>query len=69
MKWTVEHNAIAIVNRAMTVSGGAGFMSSHPLSRLYRDVRAGPFMQPVGEYEVMEFVGKLTLGIDPPIDR
>jgi alkylation response protein AidB-like acyl-CoA dehydrogenase len=69
MKWTVEHNAIAVVNRAMTLSGGAGFMSNHPLSRLYRDVRAGPFMQPYGEYEVLEFIGKTTLGITPPLDR
>jgi alkylation response protein AidB-like acyl-CoA dehydrogenase len=69
MKWIVEHAAIRVVNRAMTMSGGAGFMSGHPLSRLYRDVRAGPFMQPYGEYEVMEFIGKKTLGIEPPLDR
>jgi alkylation response protein AidB-like acyl-CoA dehydrogenase len=68
MKWTVEHAAIKIVNRAMTMSGGAGYMTGHPLSRLYRDVRAGPFMQPFGEYEVMEFIGKRTLGIEPPLD-
>jgi alkylation response protein AidB-like acyl-CoA dehydrogenase len=69
MKWIVEHAAINVVNRAMTVSGGAGYMSGHPLSRLYRDVRAGPFMQPFGEYEVMEFIGKSALGIEPPLDR
>ena len=68
-KWTVEHRAMDVVNRAMTMSGGAGYMTGHPLSRLYRDVRAGPFMQPFGEYEVMEFIGKTTLGIDPPLDR
>jgi alkylation response protein AidB-like acyl-CoA dehydrogenase len=69
MKWTVEHGAMDVVNRAMTMSGGAGYMTGHPLSRLYRDVRAGPFMQPFGEYEVMEFIGKQTLGIEPPLDR
>lgn len=69
MKRIVERNAIAIVDRAMTVSGGAGFMTKHPLSRLYRDVRAGPFMQPFGAYEVLEYLGKVTLGIDPPLDR
>lgn len=69
MKWTVEHSAIAVVNRAMTISGGAGFMSNHPLSRLYRDVRAGPFMQPFGEYEVKEYLGRSALGIDPPLER
>ena len=69
MKWTVEHAAIRVVNNAMTISGGAGFMTDHPLSRLYRDVRAGPFMQPFGEYEIKEFLGKSTLGITPALDR
>jgi alkylation response protein AidB-like acyl-CoA dehydrogenase len=69
MKWTVEHAAMRVVNRAMTVSGGAGFMTDHPLSRLYRDVRAGPFMQPFGEYEIAEYLGKSTLGIAPALDR
>ncbi len=69
MKWTVEHAAIRVVDRAMSMSGGAGFMSDHPLSRLYRDVRAGPFMQPFGEYEIKEYLGKSTLGIAPPLDR
>jgi len=39
------------------------------LSRLYRDVRAGSFMRPFGEYEIAEYLGKSTLGITPAIDR
>ena len=65
MKWVVNRNAIEIVNRAMDIVGGGGFMDKHPLSRLYRDVRAGPFMQPYSPTEAREYVGKVAMGIYP----
>lgn len=64
-KWTVNQNAIAIVSRAMDVCGGGAFMSGHELSRLYRDVRAGPFMQPFSPSEAREYVGQIALGMPP----
>jgi len=60
-KWTVNRGAIDIVNRAMDLSGGGGFMSHNPLTRLYRDVRAGPFMQPLGATELRGYVGQVAL--------
>ncbi len=64
-KWVVNRGAIEIVSKAMDLVGGGGFMSKHPLSRLYRDVRAGPFMQPFAPTEAREYVGKVALGLYP----
>ena len=64
-KWIVHENTIAAVSAAMDIVGGSAFMSGHPLSRLYRDVRAGPFMQPFSPIEAREYVGQVMLGLWP----
>jgi L-evernosamine nitrososynthase len=69
MKYVVNRKAIEVVDRAMNVCGGAAYMSKHPLARLYRDSRAGPFMQPFAPYEAFEYIGKVALGMEPIIDR
>jgi alkylation response protein AidB-like acyl-CoA dehydrogenase len=69
MKYVVNRNAIEIVDCAMTVCGGGAYMTKHPLTRLYRDARAGPFMQPFAPYEAFEYIGKVALGLPPAIDR
>lgn len=69
MKYVVNRKTIEVVDRSMVVCGGAAYMNKHPLSRLYRDARAGPFMQPFAPYEALEYIGKVSLGYEPVLDR
>lgn len=64
-KTFVNHAAVRITDRAMTVTGGGAYMNAHPLSRLYRDARAGAFMQPLGANLAYEYIGAIALGMQP----
>ena len=61
-KTVTTNNAVAIVDRALEVVGGAGYYRRSPLERMYRDVRAGPIM-PYNNLDADELFGKTSLGI------
>ncbi|PKB59275.1 MAG: hypothetical protein BZY83_02775 [SAR202 cluster bacterium Casp-Chloro-G2] len=61
----VMDTACVVVDQALTLYGGGGFVANSTLARLYRDVRAGPFMQPWARNQAIELIGKVSLGVDP----
>jgi len=65
VKWVVNRTAIDIVSKAMDLAGGRGYVSANSLTRLYRDVRAGPFMQPHSPVDAREYIGQVVLSRYP----
>jgi len=61
-KTFVNEASARIVDRALALSGGAGYLSGHPLARAYRDVRAGGFMHPLGANRAYALLGDVALG-------
>ncbi len=60
----VNEAAGRIVERALALSGGAGYLNGSPLARAYRDVRAGSFMHPLGANRAYDYLGRVALGED-----
>jgi alkylation response protein AidB-like acyl-CoA dehydrogenase len=58
----VNEAAFRVVDRALALSGGAGYMAAHPLARAYRDVRAGAFMHPLGANRAYDHIAAAALG-------
>jgi alkylation response protein AidB-like acyl-CoA dehydrogenase len=58
----ISEAAVRVVDRALALSGGAGYLNGSPLARAYRDVRAGAFMHPLGANRAYELLGGLALG-------
>jgi alkylation response protein AidB-like acyl-CoA dehydrogenase len=63
----VSEAAGRIVDRAMALSGGAGYLSGSPLARAYRDVRAGPFMHPLGSNRLYDYLARVVVGEPSPL--
>ena len=63
----VNEAAARIVDRALALSGGAGYVNGSPLARAYRDVRAGAFMHPLGANRAYDYLGRVALGEAPPL--
>jgi len=58
----VNEAAATVVDRALALSGGAGYVNGSLLARAYRDVRAGSFMHPLGANRAYDYLGRVALG-------
>ena len=66
-KTHVNEASARIVDRALTLSGGAGYLGSNPIARAYRDVRAGGFMNPLASSRAYDLIAQVTLGREPTL--
>jgi alkylation response protein AidB-like acyl-CoA dehydrogenase len=63
-KTIVAKSVLATVQKAVEISGGAGFYRRFKLERLLRDAHAAQF-HPLQEKRQQHFTGRLALGLDP----
>ena len=63
----VNETAARIVDRALALSGGAGYVNGSLLARAYRDVKAGSFMHPLGANRAYDYLGHVALGEQAPL--
>jgi alkylation response protein AidB-like acyl-CoA dehydrogenase len=63
----VNEAAARTVDRALALSGGAGYVNGSPLARAYRDVKAGTFMHPLGANRAYDYLSRVALGEDPSL--
>ena len=63
----VNEAAARIVDRALALSGGAGYVNRSPLARAYRDVKAGSFMHPLGANRAYDYLAHVALGEETPL--
>jgi alkylation response protein AidB-like acyl-CoA dehydrogenase len=56
-----------IVDRALALSGGAGYLNGSPLARAYRDVKASSFMHPLGANRAYDYLAQHALDEQPPL--
>ncbi|MEU3168884.1 acyl-CoA dehydrogenase family protein [Streptosporangium sp. NPDC006930] len=63
-KMTVNDLTLRVVTDSMSMVGGQAYSAGHPLARLYRDVRAGGFMQPYSYADGVDYLSGQALRLD-----
>jgi alkylation response protein AidB-like acyl-CoA dehydrogenase len=63
----VNEATARIVERALALSGGSGYVNGSPLARAYRDVKAAIFMHPLGANRAYDYLAGVALGEAPSL--
>ncbi len=64
-KTHINEAAGRVTDRALALTGGAGYLAGHPLGKAWRDARAGAFMHPLGANRAFDLLARTTLGLEP----
>jgi acyl-CoA dehydrogenase len=59
----VARSAIATVEAALELFGGAGYLRKNPIERMFRDIQGARF-HPLTPYAQRELAGRMALGLD-----
>jgi alkylation response protein AidB-like acyl-CoA dehydrogenase len=62
-KLTVNRMSVELIDHCLNVVGGAAYTADHPLARIYRDARAGWFMQPYTFVDVVDYLSARALNL------
>jgi alkylation response protein AidB-like acyl-CoA dehydrogenase len=63
----INEAASRIADRALALSGGAGYLNGSLLARATRDVRAGAFMHPLGANRAYDLIASVAQGRAPEL--
>jgi acyl-CoA dehydrogenase len=63
-KWIATENCCAVVDKALQVHGGAGFMRESEIERLYRDSRVLRIFEGTSQIQLITVAGTLASTFD-----
>jgi alkylation response protein AidB-like acyl-CoA dehydrogenase len=61
----IHQTTIRTVDLAMDLAGGGAYVAGHPVGQRYRDLRAGPYMEPFSRHEALGYIGAVLTGREP----
>jgi len=61
-KYYVTEKALEVVNTALQIHGGYGYIQDYPIERMYRDIRVFPIFEGTNEIQKVVISGGILRG-------